>query len=218
LTTHDRRRDFHWPYLGANVHHTTAGLIVLFSASLIAFASCDRDARRSNAPTALAPAPAAPSDQAHPPAPAAQAPTGSAPSIQGSSTPTAKHAFREACPAIGCFTGLLINVSPQAGWPSGKYRFVIKHDGKTTICKGRIPRPPPWPSVYFDCNRGGVVWEDGGFEVHSYPRVVDIAVARDGIRLTHVHYDVKYKESWCGRPGCGKHRSAGVDLRLPAMP
>lgn len=198
------------------MHQTAAGLIVLFSTSLIALASCDRDSRRSNAPTALAPAASALSDQAHPPAPAAQAPTASAPSTQGPSSPTAKRAFP--CPAIACFSGLIINVYPQERWPAGKYRFVIRHDGKTTICNGRIPRLPREPSVGIACNSRAAIWEDGGFEIHSHPAAVDIDVVRDGVRLTHVHYDVEYKESWCGGPGCGSYRSAGVDLRLPAMP
>lgn len=188
------------------MHHTAARLIVLFSASWFAVAGCDRDARRTNAPTAVAPAPPAP-------APAAHAPKASAPSSHGPSSPTL-----EPCPAIDCFSGLIINVYPQEGWPAGKYRFVIRHDGKTTVCKGRVPRPHREPSVDIGCNSRAAVWEDGGFEIHSHPAMLDIEIVRDGVRLTHVHYDIEYSESWCGGPGCGSYRSAGVDLRLPAMP
>jgi hypothetical protein len=195
------------------VHHTTARLIVLFSASLFAVAGCDRDARRSNAPAAVAPVPPAPSDQAHPPAPSVHALTPSAPSSDGPSSPTP-----DVCPAIACFSGLFIHVYPQQGWPAGKYRFVIRHDRKTTVCNGRVPRPDRGPSLDIRCNSYAAVWEDGGFQIPSHPAVLDIDVVRDGVRFTHVHYDIEYSESWCGRPGCGRYRSARIDLNLPARP
>lgn len=67
------------------------------------------------------------------------------------------------------------------------------------------------------CNTSVAVWDDGGFEIHGHPAVVDIDVIRDGVRLTGLRYDIEYNESWCGGPGCGRYSSAGVDLRLPAL-
>ena len=183
------------------MHHTTAPRIILFCASSLALAGCDGDARRTDAP-ALAPAPPV------------QAPTVSAPSGSAPSAPSAEHPVPSSCHTIACFSGLIINVHPQQDWPPGKYRFGIKHDGKTTVCNARVPRPPRERSLEIHCNSRGAVWDDGGFEIHSHPAALDIDVVRDGVRLTRVHYDVEYRESSCGGPGCGSYRSAVVDLEL----
>jgi hypothetical protein len=100
---------------GANVHPTAVPLIVLFSVSLLALASCGGEAQRSDAPAAPAPAAAAPADQARPPAPAAPPPTASAPSGQGS------------CTTIGYTDGLSIELRPQAarGALTGLVRWPI---------------------------------------------------------------------------------------------
>jgi hypothetical protein len=191
------------------VHYAAASLNVLLSTLLLALASCGRDARRSHAPMATATATRARSDQAHVPAPASPSPTPSGHVGPGPSSPTGNP-----CPAIAFFSGVMIDVHPHESWPAGKYRFVIRHDGKTTICNGRTPLPPGEQLINIVCSSSsGVVWEDGRFEIHSYPALVDIVVVRDGVRLAHVHRKLEYEVHSPHGPECPSFRSAGFTLK-----
>ena len=38
--------------------------------------------------------------------------------------------------------GFSIMLYPTSAWPAGSYRFVMKHDGATTTCEGRLPLKP----------------------------------------------------------------------------
>jgi hypothetical protein len=114
---------------------------------------------------------------------------------------------------------LTIDVYPRKGWPAGNYRFVIKHDKKTTICDVLELAAPSKRSPENLCN-GRNVWMGSlgsRISIYEHPAVVDIDILRDGVRVTRAHFDITYEEDWPNGPECGPVcRSAAVSLTLPA--
>jgi hypothetical protein len=120
------------------------------------------------------------------------------------------------CTAVGCGYPLTIEVYPRTGWPAGDYRFVIEHDRQTTVCEARIPLPPCERVPDELCSKrdvaiGGVGCNRPPSEqalgnriiFYTHPAVVGIDVFRDGVRLTHAHWDIEYHEFWPNGRECG---------------
>ncbi len=136
------------------------------------------------------------------------------------------------CTLMGCGStdGLLVQLFPHEGWPAGNYGFVIERDDESTVCRGRLPLPP--------CNQpDGVMCESDDVRLgtsgcalprdkqafvavlfDSHPTVLDIDITRNGERLTHARYEVRYEESWPNGAECGlvcREQTAPIYLTLP---
>jgi len=185
------------------------GFTILLALPLATLAACGREA----APGEAAAASAAPT---RPPAPSANpAPPGTrAHACPGIEELDAAPRRPGPCTEMGCMDGFSITLFPTASWPPGNYRFVIKQDGTTTTCEGRLPlKPCEEDSIVCDGKAAGVgasgcalppdqqAFGNIGFE--GYPAVVDIDVLRDDVLLTHAHYDVAYQMQEANGPGCG---------------
>src|SRR5688500_13204523 len=46
------------------------------------------------------------------------------------------------CTVIGCSDGFSLELSPNASWPVGEYRFELTVGAGKQICTGKVPFPP----------------------------------------------------------------------------
>jgi hypothetical protein len=211
----------------------TYRLVVLCSALLAVLGGCDGDRPDTRAPRPPATARSVPSK----PAPEVAQLAPSDPAARAAPEPPPQPALLDSprvCTLIDCLDGFDIEVFPKQGWRAGSYRFVIEHDRKTTLCKGRLPLPPcssRLPGI--TCNRRTVSMAASGCALspsqqsfdeiilRSHPATVDIDVFRDGVRLTRAHYDVEYAETHPNGEHCGPICRAATRpgyLTLPAQP
>jgi len=190
------------------VSHPTFAFTILIALSWTAVVACGRGAAPHEPVAAPAAAPIARPAPAGPPAaPGTRA--HACPGIDQLERPRS----RGPCTEMGCMNGFSITLYPNGGWPAGDYRFVIKHDGKTTTCEGRLPLKPceedsmPCDGTAAGVGASGCALPAGqqsfsNIGVDGYPATVDVEVQRDQVLLTRAHYDVAYTMQQPNGPNC----------------
>lgn len=130
------------------------------------------------------------------------------------------------CTEIGCQDGLLVSVAPAEAWPHGSYRFVVVHDGTTTICTGALPLPA-CETRALSCDGEGVEIVESGcaleasqhafgdIRLSSTPASITVTVERDGQPIASQSWTPEYKTLQPNGPGCEPTcTSATVELQL----
>lgn len=138
-------------------------------------------------------------------------PPGSSPSPPAAAPPNAD--APQACTEIGCADGLVISLSPNAGWAPGQYRFTIVTDGETTVCEGALPLPPCEQPALRCTGNAAIIGESGcaiepaahGFsdiQIASKPQSVTLTIERDGQTIANQTLTPAYQRSQPNGPGC----------------
>ena len=119
----------------------------------------------------------------------------------------------QACNEMGCADGLVISLSPDAGWAPGQYRFTIVTDGETTVCEGALPLPPCEQPALRCTGSAAIIGESGcaidpaahGFsdiQISSKPKSVTLTIERDGQPIANQTLTPTYQRSQPNGPGC----------------
>lgn len=118
------------------------------------------------------------------------------------------------CTAMGCIDGLHVDFSPNAGWPSGHYRFIVEAGGKTTTCEGDLPLRACSEGPSLRCDGEGVMIGESGcalppaehgfsdLELRDGPAEVRLTIERDGARLVTKSMKPAYRTTQPNGPGC----------------
>ena len=118
-----------------------------------------------------------------------------------------------ACNEIGCADGLVIDLSPNASWAPGQYRFTIVTDGQTTVCEGALPLPACEKPGLRCTTNVAMIGESGcaiepaahGFSdirIASKPQSVTVKIERDGQTIVDHTLAPTYQRSQPNGPGC----------------
>ena len=118
--------------------------------------------------------------------------------------------------AIGCESGLRVQLEPDGGWPEGRYRFEIDADGAHAICAGSIPLPACGTSA-LACDRtdGFQIIESGcalapsgqsfpviRFDAKLRPKTVTIGVLRNDASVGRMQFAPRFETVQPNGEGC----------------
>lgn len=121
-----------------------------------------------------------------------------------------------ACTAIGCESGLRVQLEPTGGWPEGRYRFEIDADGAHATCTGSIPLPACGTSA-LACDRtdGFQIIESGcalapsgqsfpviRFDAKLRPKTVTIGVLRNDASVGRMQFAPRFETVQPNGEGC----------------
>jgi hypothetical protein len=147
----------------------------------------------------------------------------------GSSTPTPSTTPPSGgCTSLGCVDGLQIEMSPNASWPAGVYRFVIVADGEQTVCEGSLPLRACDQGPSLSCTGGGVMIGESGcalaaaqhgfsdIHLQAGPANVTVTIERDGAEMVRKTFTPTYRDAMPNGPDCPPVcRQASDQFALP---
>ncbi len=117
------------------------------------------------------------------------------------------------CTAIGCNDGYRIDITPNAAWPAGEYRYTVELDGRNVTCTGSLPlQPCARPSITCDgegvsITESGCALEPdqqafGGISIDELPKNVHLRIEHDGLALVDQDLTADYTVSQPNGPDC----------------